>query len=495
MRRVFVPAGIEACADDDAGQGSPDANGATVVRASIASDLAAPTLTVAIAGGGASGSLLAVELVSRSPGVRVVVFEPRELLGPGTAYATACPAHLLNVPAAHMSAFAGEPDGFVTWLAAHHPGTYGPQSFVPRALYGDYLAAVVARARQSAGPRVEHVRAAATQVDVDGTRLSVASSTGRAIRADVLVLASGNAFPAPWPGIGADLGESRFFASAWDERALQPEDRNETVLLLGTGLTAVDAVLGLRHNGHRGRLYMVSRRGLLPSEHRFFDSPPAAKPDAAGMTDLLDAARKLARGASGESVDWRASIDRMRPRTNALWQAMSLEDQRRFVRHALPYWNVHRHRMAPEAANALAGLMAADELRMLAGYTRAISVVAGRFAVTIELRGNRGVTELAADRIINCSGPEHDVRKLDNPLLRNLLTAGLLQPHALGVGVDVAENGALRDRDGRDSERLFTLGPIRYGTLIETTAIPEIRVQVRDLATLLLERIGTPART
>jgi len=465
------------------------------VRASIASDLAAGPLTVAIAGGGASGSLLAAELVNRSPEVRVVVIEPRASLGRGMAYATACPAHLLNVPAARMSAFTDEPDDFVNWLAAHHPGTYGPQSFVPRALYGDYLAAVVARARQAAGPRFKHVRAAATQVDFDGTSLAIGASTGDAIHAGVMVLASGNAFPAPWPGIGAELGERRFFTSAWDECALQPDDRDEAVLLLGTGLTAVDAVLGLRHNGHRGRLYMVSRRGLLPSEHRFFDTPPAAKPDAAGMTDLLDAARKLARGASSESVDWRASIDSIRPRTNALWQAMSVEDQRRFVRHALPYWNVHRHRMAPEAANALADLVAADELRMLAGYTRAISVAAGRFAVTIELRGNRGVTELAVDRIINCSGPEHDVRKLDNPLLRNLLTAGLLQPHALGVGVDVAENGALRDRDGRDSERLFTLGPIRYGTLIETTAIPEIRVQVRDLATLLLERIGTPVRT
>jgi len=465
------------------------------LRARIADDLAAAPLTVAIAGGGASGSLLAVELVCRSPEVRVVVIEPRDALGRGMAYATACPAHLLNVPAARMSAFAAEPDDFLNWLAEHHPGTYGPRSFVARAIYGDYLADVVARARRLAGPRLEHVRASATQVDVDGAGLSIGCSTGTAIRAGVLVLASGNAFPAPWPGIGAALGEGRFFASAWDERALQPGDGDETVLLLGTGLTAVDAVLGLRHNGHRGPLYMVSRRGLLPSEHRFFDAPPAAKPDAAGMTDLLDAARKLARDASGEAGDWRASIDSIRPRTNALWQAMSVEDQRRFVRHALPYWNVHRHRMAPEAASALAGLMAAGELRMLAGYTRTIAAGAGRFAVTIELRGNGGATELTVDRIINCSGPEHDVRKLDNPLLRSLLDAGLLAPHALGVGVDVAENGALRDRTGRDSERLFTLGPIRYGTLIETTAIPEIRVQVRELAALLLERIGTAAPT
>jgi uncharacterized NAD(P)/FAD-binding protein YdhS len=156
----------------------------------------------------------------------------------------------------------------------------------------------------------------------------------------------------------------------------------------------------------------------------------------------------------------------------------------------MPYWNVHRHRMAPEVAAALADLTATGRLLMLAGTTRSVVANGGRFDIGIDLRGGRGRVQLEVDRVINCSGPEHDVRRLDNPLLADLLAQGLLVPHALGIGVDVAPDGALRGRDGVPSNRIYTLGPIRYGTLIETTAIPEIRDQVRELASLLLERAG-----
>ncbi len=443
---------------------------------------------MAIAGGGASGSLLAAELVRRDSDVRAIVIEPRERLGRGMAYSTECPAHLLNVPAARMSAFADVPDSFSRWLQDRRPGEFQPQSFVPRSIYGDYLGDIVASAARDAGGRLQHIRARATSVRVAGPALAIGSSDGSELRADALVLATGNAYPAPWPGLDAFSADGGgIYASAWDRRALAPAYAEEPVLLLGTGLTAVDAVLGLRYNGHRGIVHMVSRRGLLPNEHRFFDSPPAAAPEAQGMADLFSAVRLAAKESATGTIDWRVTVDRLRPRTNALWQALTLEEQRRFVRHALPYWNVHRHRMAPEVAQVLAALCLEGRLRMHAGYTRDVVASGKRFAVRIDLRGKCESLALEVERIINCSGPEHDVRKLDNPLLADLLEQGCLQPHALGVGVDVDPDGALRDRAGRSSDRFFTLGPIRYGTLIETTAIPEIRVQVRDLASVLLE--------
>lgn len=448
-------------------------------------------LTVAIVGGGASGALLATELVRRSPHVRAVVIDPAERLGLGMAYATRCPAHLLNVPASRMSALADDPGHFTAWLAERYAGTYGPRSFVPRTVYGEYLVDVVEAARRDAGDRFEHVRASALALASAESGPAVACSGGVTVRGDVLVVASGNSLPARWPGFDAeDAGHGAFFASAWAPQALIPADPAETVLILGTGLTAVDAILGLRHAGHRGVIFMVSRRGLIPNEHRFFDAPPPAAPEAQTMTDLFAAVRSAARESFAGSLDWRVAVDSLRPRTNALWQALTLEEQRRFVRHAMPYWNVHRHRMAPEVAAALADLTATGRLLMLAGTTRSVVANGGRFDIGIDLRGGRGRVQLEVDRVINCSGPEHDVRRLDNPLLADLLAQGLLVPHALGIGVDVAPDGALRGRDGVPSNRIYTLGPIRYGTLIETTAIPEIRDQVRELASLLLERAG-----
>ena len=450
--------------------------------------------TVIVAGGGASGALLASAIVRRSPNARAIVVEPRDTLGTGMAYSTECPLHLLNVPAARMSALAGDPDHFVRWLSAECPATYGAHAFVPRSLYGRYLHSVTKAAQASAGSRFQHVCAFAREAAVEASGVSVRCSDGQTLRGDALVVALGNASPAPWPEIFSEgTGAHRIFPSAWHEGALRPEDPDDTVVLIGTGLTAVDAVLGLRHNGHRGVAHMVSRRGLLPHEHRLFDAAPQDSEDADTLRDLLSAARRLTRSAKEGDEDWRDSLDRIRPGTNRLWQALTVSEQRRFMRHVLPYWNIHRHRMAPEIVRALADLISSGNLRMLAGRAGKIEAEERSLRVPIVLRGNSETLTVHAQRVINCSGPTNDVRKLENELIQSLLREGLMAPSPIKIGIAVAPNGALIDAQGQQSTRIFTIGPVRFGTLIETTAIPEIRTQVSELAEVLTRSL-TPNR-
>jgi uncharacterized NAD(P)/FAD-binding protein YdhS len=441
-------------------------------------------VTVAIAGGGASGTLLAAALVRSSSDARVVIVEPRDRLGAGVAYSTDCIAHLLNVPAAGMTAFPDDPQHFVRWLRENGYVNFNARSFVPRPVYAEYLGTIAAEMLLDG--RLIHVRATATDVEVLEAGVRITCSNGEFIEAEKLVLASGNAAPAAWPRISEGAKHSkRFFGSAWDEGAMIPHHTGEEVLLLGTGLTAVDAVLGLRQNGHRGTISMVSRRGLLPHEHRLFDTPPAACPDAQTSRDLIDSVRTSAQEYKDTKNNWRPAIDGVRPSTNALWQALTIADQRQFVRHVMPYWNVHRHRMAPEVAKTLAELMARDRLRMLAGRTGEITETEDGLHVPIRLRGSDETLPVFAGRVINCSGPEHDFRKLANPLIQRLLAQGHMAPYALNIGIQVAKDGALIDADGNPSQRLFTIGPVRFGALIETTAIPEVRIQARDLAEFL----------
>lgn len=445
-----------------------------------------PNFTVAIVGGGASGTLAASVLTKRSDGAHVVIIEPREQLGRGVAYSTECPKHLLNVPAGKMSALPDLPDHFVRWLATHAEGPFRPASFVPRSIYGEYLNTIAAEAQAAAPYRWRHVKALALEAREEAGGIRIACSNGDTIFANALVVASGNASPAAWPRVSSDAQRSlRFFNSAWDQGAIVPGSPDETVLLLGMGLTAVDAVFGLRFNGHRGAIYMVSRRGLLPHEHRVFDTPPSTCPEAHTVSELMDSVRTLVRDVQQPGGNWRAVIDDVRPHTNARWKALSLEEQQRFFRHALPYWNVHRHRIAPESAKDIAELLASGALRILAGRTGEITANGDVLRVPIKLRGSAEVSTVDAGRVINCSGPQHDFRKLSNPLIRSLLAQGLMVPNPLGIGVRVAESGALVGADGTPSSRLFAIGPARFGTLIETTAIPEIRQQAHELAEFL----------
>ncbi len=449
---------------------------------------------VLIVGGGASGMLLGRALVAASDDIDVTIIEPRERLGAGTAYSTTCPLHLLNVPAAKMSALPDEPSHFVAWLAANGYANVDGRAFFSRHIYGAYLAYLGAEVQGQEPQRFRHVRETATAASVERSGVEVECASGRLLHGDFLVLAFGNATPAAWPNVSEEVrGSGRFFASAWDSSALTAADRDDVVLVLGTGLTAVDAVLGLRHNGHRGTIYMVSRRGLLPHEHRLFDTPPAACPEARSVGELLTKLRGSAREANDTFENWRIAIDGVRPKTNELWQAFTLADQRRFARHVMPYWNVHRHRMAPEAAKTLADLVAAGSLRMLAGRTESVTDGGRVLNVSIRRRGSDERTRIEAARVINCSGPEHDFQKLPNPLVRCLFSNGCISAHPLGIGLQVAPSGAMVANDGTISARLFAIGPVRYGTLIETTAIPEIRIQARELSELLAHK--TPDAT
>ena len=444
--------------------------------------------TTIIAGGGASGVLLATRLLHKSASAHVILVEPREHLGRGMAYSSTHHEHLLNVPAGRMSAFAEDPEHFVRFLAERFGDRYGASSFVPRALYGDYLESIVDEVSAFAAERLRHERSMVLAASIEGSSVRAICESGRVLAGDVLVVATGNAQPAPWFRAHADiLSGERYFASAWDERALIAADPDEDVLLLGTGLTAVDAVIGLRANGHRGTIWMVSRRGLLPHEHRLFDAPPETNPDASSMHDLLGAFRAIA----SHPRMWRAALDSLRPRTNTLWQALSVNDQRRFVRHVMPYWNAHRHRMAPEVAKIIAGEISSGGLRMRAGRTGTLAQTNRGLRVPIRVRGEDRILELEVGRVINCSGPAHDFRQLENPLIGNLLEQGIMKPLQLGIGVDIAPNGALRGADGVDSSAVFCIGPVRYGTLIETTAMPEIRAQAQELAVTLASRFDS----
>ena len=161
--------------------------------------------------------------------------------------------------------------------------------------------------------------------------------------------------------------------------ALETE-RDEPVLLLGTGLTMCDVALALRDADQRGAIVAISRRGLLPQPHRVSPKPPPHldpprsletwEPTAAG---LLRGLRDEVRRAAGAGIDWREVVTSIRHDTPALWQRLDDEERRRFLRHLRPYWETHRHRASPETAFAVEAMVGAGALRLSAVASSATS--------------------------------------------------------------------------------------------------------------------------
>lgn len=423
--------------------------------------------TTAVVGGGCSGVLAAVHLLRHSTDA-VVMLEPSGELGAGIAYRTAEPVHVLNSRAAAMSADVEDPAHFVAW-ARRTGRPVGPAGFAARRDYGRYLHETLDAAAAAEPGRFTHVRARATGLRLDGD-VELATNAAGHVRAERVVLALGHAGPASPSAIDpAVRRHPHYVADPWQTDALDAVPLDAPVLLIGTGLTAVDVALSLTGRGLRAPIHAVSRHGLLPQAH---PTEPAAASrvsmDATGVGQLIAQFRAAAR-----TEDWPSVVDGFRPHVNARWQAWTTEQQRRFLRHAARHWEVHRHRMAPSAAIVTRGLLADGALRVSAASLASVSVAATGFVATA-----RSGAGWRVGAIVNCTGPRSAAASAFG---RRLLADGVARPDPLGLGFDVDRHGRLVSRVGRASDRLLVLGPPRLGRWFETTAVPEIREQARTL--------------
>ena len=431
-------------------------------------------MPVAIVGGGASGTILAAQLAHR--GIRSLLIDGSGRMGKGVAYSTTEAVHLLNVRAEGMSALAGQPDHFVRVFEAEGGD---PRGFAQRRLFARYLGDILKEAVSSGCTEPIEATAVGAARNADGWVITFDDGSSRAAQA--LVLAVGNQEPEPlsaFAGVGA-----RFIRNPWgaDARAAVDElaSTGDAALLIGTGLTMVDLVLSLDAAGYGGRAVALSRRGLAPRAHADFEPAPVERDEVPrGLRAMFRWLRRR-----GAEVGWRAAVDSLRPHSHDLWQGLSPDEHHRFLRHVRPWWDVHRHRIAPEVAATVARMVGDGRLEIVAG--RIVSARETADGLEIKYR-RRGAEEARSERFayaLNCTGPLHSVARSKDPLLRSLLDDGEVRPDHLGIGLDI-------DGTCRAGEHLWAMGPLTKGRYWEIIAVPDIREQAAAVADDIQRELG-----
>jgi uncharacterized NAD(P)/FAD-binding protein YdhS len=299
-----------------------------------------------------------------------------------------------------------------------------------------------------------------------------------------VVLAAGNFPPGNLKIPGLTEHSERYVASAWSANAFRDIPRNGNVLLIGSGLTSVDVAIALKSEGFTGQIHVLSRHGLIPQPHRQTGQWPEYWSDQGPRTTrgLVRLVRDQIRAASAAGCDWRPVVDALRSATQTIWQSLPLKERRRFLRHVRPYWEVHRHRIAPEIGDALSTLLLDGQATLYAGRVTDYRESSDHVEVVLRERKTRTQRSLRVDRVINCTGPETDCRRMEDALIKSLLAQGLARPDPLFLGLDVDSEAALIDSAGVPSDSLFVIGPARKGCLWETIAVPELREQASQLA-------------
>ena len=425
---------------------------------------------IGVVGAGFSGVLVALHLLWRcGRDDRVYLVERAPRLGQGAAYATGNPRHLLNVRIENMSAFADEPDHFVRWLAAlpeaerQAAGEHGfAGTFVRRQVYGAYVQHLLEDSitRLGGGRNLHLVPDEATALRPLDDGLLLETAGGRPYMVDAAVLALGN-FP-------PDRSQAQgYFGDPWHDDAVRDLAPGRPVLLIGTGLTMIDVCLALLDKRFEGPILALSRRGLLPHPHAAaprWDGFRLDAEDRRSLASLCHAMRREARRAAAEGFGWRSVVDALRPHTQLLWQELAPEDKRRFLRHLRSWWEIHRHRIAPSVSAQIDAARERGILRIMSGRLERIEPAEDGLLATWRPRGEASSQQLQVQRIINCSGPQTDYERVGDPLVSQLIEAGMARPDPHRLGLHATDQGALIAGDGRPSPRLFGAGPIVRGT-------------------------------
>lgn len=442
--------------------------------------------SIIIIGGGASGVILAAHLLRRpDPDLRVTVLEKQGRFGQGLAYSALHRDHRVNVPARGMSAFADDPEHFWRWLQRREPGKHASSwVFVPRRLYGAYLEDVLREAGEYMPGRLRVLAEEAEALHQISNGVEVVLGNGTSLVGRWAVLAVGHETqPARGKGIAMRAGSPR-------DTPLDPE---APVMILGSGLSMVDAWVSLSEASHRGPVTVVSRNGLLPKVHK--DVPPlsidaADVPFGTSLTYLVGWFRALVTETESQGGDWRSVVDGLRPYNQRLWQSWPEREKRQFLRHARPWWNIHRHRLPPDLHAGLVRAIETSQVTLVAAEFVDIERAGGGVRATIRPRGSQNHEVLEVARVYDCGGVSVDVRASANPILRQLIRSGGARPDALNIGLDVDDQCALVSAEGTASRRVRVVGPLTRGRYFEIEAVPDIRLQCARIAESLVDGIS-----
>ncbi|SDR08652.1 Uncharacterized NAD(P)/FAD-binding protein YdhS [Pseudomonas grimontii] len=454
---------------------------------------------VLIIGGGLSGTMLAVQLLRRPGQRRILVIEPRAELGRGEAYSAVELGHTLNGNAARMSVDPDNADDLTQWLTAYIGAGGWPESdqqhvpiselFPPRGIFGLYAQQRLAEAKALSASTVEHIRAEVVDLQVGDDSVLLTLDNGQQLRGAQAVLATGM-FPAARTPQTDSSGLNAAAVDPWDVQAMTRIDPQAPVLIIGSGLTMVDAVVSLEQAGHRGPIEVFSRHGLLPHVRR---QPPswedflAADHALRSPRQLLREVRRQCRLALAQGIDWQAPLDTVRAHIGRLWSQASEGQKHQFVRHVRPWWESHHHRSPPLSAQLVASLHKEGRLRIRAASFKGLEPAGEGVTIRLRYRGEQAITLVSGAALINSSGIEYDWRRVARPLPRQLLQRGLITPGPLALGIAADTCGAVLDAQGEVSTRLFAMGPPLRGMWWESTAVTDVALQAKALASKLAQ--------
>ncbi len=433
---------------------------------------------IAIIGGGFCGLAVAYNLLnlSQNPDITIDIYDEEAFQNNGKAYQTQDLQHILNVPANKMGL--PEPDHFYQWLRHHQTQIYQPSSFVPRHFYCLYLQDIIKQLKQNSA--INFINHKVGQIKYVNQLYVVKGDNFLAKEYDSVVLACGLKVKSLSKIVKNNTNEEfsdKIIDDVWQFFNQELKIKDGTILIVGTGLTMIDLALSLKNQGFLGEIIACSRNSRLPLPHLVGKtSEIVALKISDGNLPLSKILHKL-RNATKSVEDWQRIINGLRSITSELWQQFSLSKKKQFIRHLMPFWAIHRHRVAPENYQQISQMINQRKLKIIQGKVQKIVIhnqinnQAANQQITAVLHNNKLIN---ANLILNAMGL--DFSGQNDVLLQNLLQEKIISRHQSKIGFEI----------NKIHNNFYLTGSLLAGDLLEITAVPELSEQAKKIALKIL---------
>jgi len=431
---------------------------------------------VVIIGDGFAAAVMAVHLLrSGAAPSSIVVIGPGEL-GKGNAYTCISPFFRLNVREDLPIIFSEDPLHFARWAKKN---IHDPQAkteageFYRRQDFGRYVSGLIWS--EVGGSSLEQIKARVIGLSGSDHDWRLELDNHNVINAKRVIIATGNP-PPTWPCavMNSQLVQSplRLIENPWTGHALEEIQSEEKIILIGGGLTALDAISALEHRNHRGRIYIVAPRAIFPPAQAKWERQKQPDwPQKMSPASLTRFMRNYLPLAATASTEWQSAWEELRPNLNAIWQQFSTLQKRSLFKRLGWLWNLYRFRASPQTIAAYEQLKQKNQIEFVLG--RAKEIECSATTVQVLLRGGKA---LEADRVINCTGVASDL------LLNSLVQNQLAIPDPLGNAIAVDEAFRVLQASCKPFNSLWMIGPATMGSLGDVIAASAIAKQAEQLA-------------
>lgn len=416
---------------------------------------------IAIIGFGFCGKVAFANLVkSLNKEDKILIFDKAQGDCASAAFSSFSAHYILNVPVANMGAFCDDEKSFEEFLKNNHFEIWkniGELGFAPRQIYGEYLDQIVKKAQGDAKNNGVNFEFVNQEVVAISDEFLITTKNNIQFQAtEVLLATSFKQVQLPF-----EIESKKFIKALWNEDALEFHQKiltNETICLIGSGLTTVDVIVGLKKKNFSGKIIIISRRGNLPKKHLkqsskqspyFIDAEDAKN----GVLFLCLKIRNFLK--SNSEFDLRHVINSIRSTTDKLWHNLDEKNKKLFFR-LMPYWNIFRHRAPISSIEVIEEMIAVGQIEIVEGGVKKCHKFGDKIFVQSKF------SEFEVDYLVNCLGFEFNARKY--PLLNQMIELRLLQQDLMMVR--------------SNSDKVHLLGGLNIGRDFECTAVPDLRVNV-----------------